>query len=344
MAFKQYTECVTPPDFHSRARFITIVALLVGTPAALVAAALNHPICLIIALEITALAGLVAYYHNWLYSRLICLGGDKDCIGMIVSIGTPGTISWNFLDRDTDYTINLLLENAHFGPETATQFELQSEAELSQPYGGLIAPQAEITAIGLSTPGHPVATDKISKMKAAVLHAEFEGDGVYNMLVASKVLLGLAIAALIACMLTPWPINLIIALGFLLLALLALLAASLFGNLGEGSPNDTNSGELTANTGFNDNGQAVGADIVYVQGTWIFDPLHEGWNEIHPIKICTKIGKWGGEWSATPGVILKLRHGFQVAKSADTLANQLLPEHLWQLHPEIDGCASRVVL
>jgi hypothetical protein len=34
-----------------------------------------------------------------------------------------------------------------------------------------------------------------------------------------------------------------------------------------------------------------GSDIVFVQGTWVYDSAHEGWNEVHPIKDCRRIGR-----------------------------------------------------
>lgn len=354
MAFKQYTRCIEAADFSSRVRYITIAALLAGTPAALIAVAMNHPVCLLIALEITALAGLVAYYHNWLYHRLICLGGDRDCVGAIVSIGGPTELGLNFLDRDTDYSLNLLLKNSEYGSndEGLTNEEkkelrrnLQSSAEETLPYGELIKPQNSVMAIGLEQEGH-FGRDNQTGMLAAVLHAEFEGDGMYKMLQTSKVLLALAIYSLIACLFLPWPANLILGLGFLLFSLLALFISSLTTLFGEGDPSDVEAGELTDNTGIDETtGQGVGASIVYVQGTWVLDTLHERWNEIHPVKICTLMepGTWEGEWPPED-VILRLRNGFQVAQSEETIAKQAQLEHQWQVHPDLDGCSHDIIL
>jgi hypothetical protein len=342
MAFKQYTRCIEPTDYSTRARYITIASLLAGTPAAMIAVAMGHPACLVIALEITALAGLVAYYHNWLYHRLICLGGDRDCLGAIVSIGGPVDLGLNFFDRDTDYSINLLLQNTDYGAPDADRVALHVTAEETIPYGELIKAQDSVKAIGVEQEGH-FATDAQTGMLAAVLHAEFEGDGNYKMLLASKVLLAFAIYALIACIFLPWPADIILGLVIGLISLLGLLLASLLGLFGEGSPSDVNAGDLTDNTGVNESGQGVGADIVYVQGTWVCDTLHERWNEIHPIKICTKMGKWNGDWPS-PDIILRLRRGFDVANDPETLVNQALPEYQWQVHPELDGCSREIIL
>lgn len=350
MAFKQYTKCIPPADFSSRSEFITAVSVLAGAPALMIAAAMLNPACIVIALEITALAASVAYYHNWLYSRLICLGDDDvHCLGMIVSISPPES---NLLDKDTDYSINLLLQNTEFGPPSTLPPDtilaaLQPPAEQSMPFGNLIAPQPGITAIGRKTPGH-LATDKETGNNAAVMHAEFEGDGNYRMLLASKVLLALAIFALAACLLgfPGW----LLALFIFVISVLVLFVTSLSGLAGEGSPSDTNTGELHTN-----NKQGVGADVVYVKGTWVYDPLHDGWNEIHPIKKCMKMGCWKGDWSnydgkcddqepTPPNVILRLRNAFEVAQAEETIANQARPEFQWKLHPDLDGCSRDVIL
>lgn len=345
MAFKQYTRCIEATDFSSRVRFITIATLLAGTPAAMIAIAMGHPGCLVIVAEIMGLAALVAYYHNWLYNRLICLGGDRSCVGAIVSIGGPVELGVNIFDRDTDYSLNLLLKNCEYGPPNANRAALQAAAEASSPYGELVRPQPGVIAIGVDQQGH-FATDRQTGMLAAVLHAEFEGDGNYKMLVTSKVLLAFAIFALIACIFLPWPADILLGLAIGLISLLALFLSSLAGLFGEGSPSDTDTGDLTDNTGVDpETGQGIGADIVYVEGTWVCDTLHERWNEIHPIKICSKMegGPWDGEWPPED-MILRVQNGFQVAQAEETLANQALPENQWQIHPLIDGCSTTIIL
>jgi hypothetical protein len=344
MAFKQYTRCISPADFSSRVRYITIATLLAGAPAAAIAVAANHPACLPIVLDIMALAALVAYYHNWLYHRLICLEGDKDCLGAIVSIGGPVDFGLNIFDRDTDYSINLLLENCVYSDPTDDRTErkaLHVAAEQTMDYGELIKPHQSVLDIGVDVEGH-FGTDRQTKKIAPVLHAEFEGDGNYKMLQASKVLLAFAIFSLAACILGG-PAGWIVALGITLFSLLVLLITSLLGETGEGSPSDVNAGELTDNTGVDENGVGVGADIVYVQGSWVCDSLHERWNEIHPIKICMKMGTWDGSWP-TPETILRIRNGFDVARAPETIANQELPENRWQVHPDLDGCSRDIIL
>jgi hypothetical protein len=115
MAFKQYTRCIQPSQYIPFNRFIliTVQSLLVGGTAALLALAYQHPVCLLIALEIAGMAWVVAYCRNWLYHRLICLGDDQDVIGVVASIEPPAPALFD-IDWDTDYSINLLLENTEF--------------------------------------------------------------------------------------------------------------------------------------------------------------------------------------------------------------------------------------
>jgi hypothetical protein len=352
MAFKQYTRCIEAADFGSKWRFVTIASLLAGTPAALIAVAMGDPACLWIVLAIYVAAAAVAYYHNWLYNRLICLGGDRSAVGAIVSIGGPVELGLNFLDRDTDYSINLLLKNTNYGPSQdglskaeidGAHAALKVAAEQSLPYGELVRQHPSVTGIipdiggHFATDGKPGTNDGHTHQMAAVLHAEFEGDGNYKMLLASKILLAVAIYSLVGCLLGPF--GWIFSLGILLFTLLGLFFASLLGGFGGGSPSDVNAGELTDNTGINDQGQGVGADIVYVEGSWVCDTLHERWNEIHPVKKCVKCGegKWTGSWPSDD-VILRLRNELQIADAEETIVNQAKPENQWVLHPAIDAC------
>lgn len=350
MAFKQFTRCIAPADYNPNR-----VAVILGYSALAASVAFGMVMlsgafyCRWIIAEIALMAGVLGYCENWLYGRLICLGGDVDCIGVIVSVSPPSP-DFIFssapdkildLDWDTDFSINLLLQNCPFDIK-------QAVAEQTPPFGHLIAPQPAITAIGKATAGHP-AFDEASGTTSAALHAEFEGAGNDTLRKGAEAGLGLAIAALLACIALPFPAGLILAV----LAAMALFLGATAGNNDFGSPSDVDVGELHTNTVDPETGQAVGADVLFVQGTWVYDSLHEGWNEIHPIKVCTKIGCWKGDWTdftcgeeggPPPDIILRLRRGFQVAQAEVTLENQKLPENQWQVHPDLDGCFRDIIL
>jgi hypothetical protein len=343
MSFQQFTTCIPPSEHIPLNRLVVFIGqgILVGITAVAIAIASGNLQCWPIVLEITAVATVVAYCRGWLFHRLLCLGPgeDQDCIGMIASISPPSPALFDF-DWDTDYSVNLLLKNCPIGVT-------QEVAKVTSPFGFLVHEQDSVTAVGLATAGHTVP-ETATGLPTAVLHAEFEGAGNHDLLLGAEAALGLAVAALIACMALPYPWGLVLAL----LALLALVVAALFGNGDLGSPSDVGTGNFHTNEIDPASGEALGADILYVQGSWVFDPLHEGWNEIHPIKVCTKVGCWNGDWFNTechggttpPDIILRLRNGFRVARAPETLANQALPEHQWRLHPDLDGCARPVIL
>ena len=60
---------------------------------------------------------------------------------------------------------------------------------------------------------------------SAVLHAEFEGAGILDLLLASQIALGLAVAALIACLVLPPLVTAILAFLAFLAFILALGSA-----------------------------------------------------------------------------------------------------------------------
>ena len=83
----------------------------------------------------------------------------------------------------------------------------------------------------------------------------------------------------------------------------------------------------------------LNADLLYVRGRWVFDSLHEGWNELHPIKVCTRVGGWDGAWPAgTVDVQKRLDEAFDAAERDDVVRRQEQPEHQWRVHPLVDGC------
>lgn len=337
MAFEQYTRCVRPADYRKRSywEMAATAAAVTGALSALAAVA-AEPWCLVFLAPVFGIVFLIGYCRNWLYERLICLNGDRDVIGMIASVSPPVglfKLEWPFInaDWDNDYSINLLLQNTELGVT-------QGDAEASSPYGELVKPQQVITDRVPKTPGYPpdghlTPNPDNPEQKSATLHAEFEGAGNYDLLQVSQGLLSFFIAAYLVCLVAPLVISILLAI----LAALAFIAGAIAAHgVRTGSPSDTNPEIETLH---------VNVDVVYVRGTWVYDPLHEGWNEIHPIKVCCIIGKCDGEGTTEPAddVILRIRDGFDVALAEETKANQARPEHQWQIHPDLDGCADVVI-
>jgi hypothetical protein len=334
MDYKQYTSCVEAKSHSTMNQYIqaTIQALVAGGIGALIVGAAAMPWCLLIVGEIMAIMWLLGYCHWWLEDRLVCLGGDRVAIGMLVSVEPPQNKTG--LDRlDTDYSLNLLLPPNPIGADQAT-------VEASVPYGELVKEQTSTKGAGLPFTGEQ-ATEPASGKVTAILHAEFEGAGVSDTLLGAQIALAIAVAALIACLAIPGPIGAIIAA---ILAILALLAALIGGAVGlgdTGSPGDVNPSLGDLHT--NDPGTMVGADLLVVMGRWVYDAGHNnqgrGWNELHPIKLCERIGTWGGDWPADIGV-LETRWADAVGSAASplTAAGQKRPENRWQIHPVVDGC------
>ncbi|MDQ3935008.1 MAG: hypothetical protein M3340_10325 [Actinomycetota bacterium] len=346
MALQQYTECIEPSRYRRRS-FWDMSAMAAAVTAAFASLAVAKPWCMLFAIPIFPLVLTIVYCRNWLYERLICLGGDVSVVGAAISVSEPkGILEWP-PDWDNDYSVNLLLKGTEFGvlPEVAWESE----------YGELIAPHGAITALGSEVPQYEkkgiLARDEATATESAALHCEFEGDGNYQLLQICQGALGFAIAAVLACVFLPTPADLVVAIGLSALAiLLALIGAILAKLVNPGSPSDVNPDIPTihTNSGPGENGQGEGADVLYIEGTWVFDPLHEGWNEIHPIKVCTIVGEpggWDGDWSTQPApdVILRIQQAFEVARAPGTQTAQARPEHQWQVHPELDAC-TRVVI
>jgi hypothetical protein len=318
---RQYTKCISPKNHLGKvAAQVIIAAAIAALPILLFGGAVAPGVGVI------ALTAIIAYCRWWLYDRLVCLGGERCAVGWVSKIEPPGKKAG--LDRfDTDYSINLVLAPHGEGAKHASV-----EADGMQ--GGLIKNQLP----GWDFKG--VDGGQWANRPSAALHAEFEGGGVYTLMLFCLAALPVAVAATIACAI---PV-----IGWIACAILGLIAAALFvigviaGLLDTGDPNDVNPGlgeiHLNDPTGH-------GADILVVKGTWVYDSAHEGWNEIHPILHCQRIGTWYGSWA---GTVFNESNTMQAVdrwcrKIADaedpaTTTAQLRPENRWDVHPVIDGC------
>ncbi len=177
---------------------------------------------------------------------------------------------------------------------------------------------------------------------AGTIEVEFEGAGVWDLYVA---LLIAAPVAGVAAVLGAIPgISL---LAWLLLILVGLLVGAAVALSANATPaqDDPSIGTIHP-----------GTDLLFVMGTWIYDSAHTGWNELHPVLLCQKLGPVphadvasGDPWASRPdlGDPAKLSDtlGQWCALAKDgqrpaTKTSQQQPENSWEIHPSVDGCRS----
>lgn len=323
--YKQYTSCASASSWVSAKAYLGMAAAALGVIWIPIIALAGW--CALFYIPVAAAAEAVAFCTWWLEVRLVCLGGDRSAIGMLVSTEPPAEKS-GFGALDSDFSMNLL-------PYPALPGVTQSQLEVTPPYGHLVAEQAG-TKQHVGFFQGETATEK-NGTTSAILHAEFEGAGIRDFRIASTVALGLAIAALVACIALPPPWGVIAGLVLTLLALLAALFGGMIAAGDQGSPGDVKGAPTELHD--NDSTTGLGADLLYVYGTWVFDSLHEGWNEIHPIKKCTKVGTWDGAWPADiEDTQRQLDAGLETARDPATVGRQHEPRYRWRIHPFVDGC------
>ena len=333
MSYRQYTQCISA-DQHTTSPIAegAIVALFTGLFAGLASGVWG------IGVLVGILAGVVTFCRWWLYDRLVCLGGDRSALGMLVSVEPPPTSIF-----DTDYSINLVLAPHQLG-------ELQSAIEDDGIQGHLIKKQQVISDHGWSWGGYS-SKQYANETDTAVLHCEFEGAGMYILYRACEAALGLAVAATALIALSPLlcaiPIFGWIACavgGTIALILAAAAIATAFGGVIAGAADRTRPTDVNATLGelHTKDFTGYGADLLYVKGEWVYDSLHSGWNEIHPIRHCQRIGRWTGHWEYdATAAVAGWDEAVGSASSPLTAGNQAQPEYQWKIHPAIDGCRPR---
>ena len=343
MAFKEYTKCVKPEDYidlspestQGLIYLITMGAVFIASILALILTPAGVYVALGLMIQI------VIWLRWWLYGRLICLGENEDTCAVIGKVvfhrSTPGLKKGN----DNDYSMNLLL-----APRDDYEPILDDDPNcIPEPQASLYEPHADIVAIGRDYS----TDDKYSKG----LHVEFEGAGVYELYLYAKI----ALAFLILAALVPYPFSLILA-AIALFTVLAKFIAGLF------DPKE--SPVLDTPLDKDINGSTISDfDIVVLRGEWVFDSLHIGKNEIHPIRACQIIGNLKNKtWAeidpiTNPEDNQELSFGDCVdikiikaiwcdmlneADDAEEDGNRDDPANVWGIHPEIDGCRPPIII
>jgi hypothetical protein len=175
------------------------------------------------------------------------------------------------------------------------------------------------------------------KFSVPVLHCEFEGSRIRDMLAAieafsfggswcKKNWFFRALCVILQTIFSP----------FALAALAVAWAAAQ-----DGSPADALQG----------GGTISNKDWLIVRGRWTYDGGHSGWNEVHATRTVQKVfnvpntpaefesfrERWCQRMSEVPHVdspgVRPLEPGEQTAYD-----NQQRPENRWRLHPDLDGC------
>jgi hypothetical protein len=365
LAFRQYTSCIKASEFSDTfaGNEGLIVTAIVGVLylLSLVAASFFNPAFIILA--IGAVSYLIAYLQWWLHGRLICLSDEDQCvIGVAISKPSVKALQKGG-DNDASFNVALAPSRVELLADKDPNSDDQFSTRLPEPkehywenaadpnvgnkqQGKIVEPNAQVLGVGrgyVSDDGH------VRYLKA--IHCEFEGSGIQDLLdwAHATLALLLAIAALSA-----FPgLGLFLTLLALLLSLIGAGAAAL-GGLNPGDPQDV----------LGNMGAIATTDIVIVKGNWVYDSLHDGWNEIHAIHACQVIGSMpdGKTWPAqidTPDGftdILGLDTPENVARAigvwclalrqaedAEDGGNRDDPQNNWVLHPLVDGCSRDII-
>lgn len=301
MSYVQYTECVpiNRKKYPAWAPRATTTLILASIPVLL--ASLLIPYVALIEIPL-----LIAYCLWWLYDRLICLGGDVCAIGLLGVVEPPGEKT-GFDKFDTDFSINLVLAPHNIQelpadypgsvpppPPMANKedyFDKQFKYALHRVIaddgiqGHLIHETSTTADENWDFEGYfnKVGGATTLSHQQAYLHCEFEGGGIYKLLQALYVLLPVATAMAVVCSI-PF-------IGWIACAVLAAVSAVIVLAGVVNALNDKGSPTVVdPKTGATTDQLHPGRDILLIRGTWVFDTAHEGWNEIHPIKVCQLVG------------------------------------------------------
>ena len=333
MAYKQYTKCVQPKDFTDASPESWLGKLIIGIGILQVLS--------IIVLAVLAAATPVSSKPAILLALMLVL----EIIAFLTWWLEGRLICLNEEEK------NCAIIGRVYSNQLASTFkggddDYSMNIILAPGQEHLTAINPKITAIGR---GYTSKESYFIK-----LHCEFEGDG----MVKIKEYLYVIAALLTAAYYMPWPMDLI-------LSSLALVIGLIGGYFHFRSPSNASDpgNPLDVNTNL---GTLTPGDLVVVKGEWVYDSLHDGWNEIHPVRHCEIVierhnldipADQEPEWSDylvcnpvtkanmtldDPQNVKLYRDVWcgliRDCEEVEYEGSRTNPQNDWHLHPLVDGC------
>jgi hypothetical protein len=351
---EQYFKCVSKDNFKGLTSVIALGILsgglvIVDILAAVIGGAAIPGLGVVAGVVfIVAIFELCAFLHG---GKLICLEDNSCTIGRIMELIPVGADKSGFEKIDDDFTLNIL-PSPHSPVEELPEI-IASDPNDPNHQGRFLVTQP--SSLGLGFAGVSVKFSNIPH-DTEVFHVEVKGCRVHDVCGVLKVLsFGAPVVGFICSIpLIGWVLCAIAALIWL--AITAATAGIAWAAAHVGDINDVYdpaAGELTAA----DPDTGVGGDVILVQGDWVYDAGHSGWNEIQPIRHVQKLtGVVDPRFQAMGKADAALVEAFRkevldvwcshVGEASNPLviAAQQDPENSWRIHPEIDGCDNEPVI
>ena len=153
-----FTECVQPADYSGKyLGTLGFWAALVGSIGMAVLGYFFNPGLM----PLGFLAMGIAYCEWWLYGRLICLGGNRCCIGLVLDVDTQADQTDVMGKLDTDVSFNLLLAPDPFVGNNDPNW-LADETNQNPVQGALINTSIpSVNGYNFPLAGEPVATSTV---------------------------------------------------------------------------------------------------------------------------------------------------------------------------------------
>lgn len=348
----QYFKCVSKDNFKGLTSVIALGILsgalaIVDIVSAVVGGVAIPGLGIVAGVAfIVAIFELCAYLHG---GKLICIQDNACTIGRIMQIIPVGSDKSGFEKMDDDLTFNTL-------PCPHSPVETLDEMTLVDPnQGPFLVPQPPSTDLGLGFAGVSVKFTNIDH-DTEVFHVEVKGCRVHDVCGVLKAMSFGApvVGAICSIPLIGWVLCAIAAAIWLAITSIAVAIAWAAAHVGDiNDVYDPAAGELTAAN--SDTG--AGGDVILVQGDWVYDSGHDGWNEIQPIRHVQKLtGVVDPSFQTMDKANAALVDAFKKnvldvwcervgeASSPLVVAAQQDPKNSWHIHPAIDGCDDQPVI